>query len=78
MKKKTELKQIIKEELNKIIKEEFSIITDNFVSELKKFLKLQIKKGNIKNMTNDDVDAHTDIMYKTLIANKNMKKGFKL
>jgi len=76
--KKSELKSMIKEELQNIIKEEFSVMTGNFVSELEKFLKLQIKKGNIKNMANDDVDTHADIMYKALVANKNIRKGFKL
>lgn len=72
--KKSELKAIIKEELNKIIKEEFSIMTSNFINELKKFLKLQIKKGNIKNITIDDINTYANIMYKALIINKNMKK----
>lgn len=78
MKKFNVLRQLIKEELNSLLVEEFSVTTGNFVKELEKFLKLQIKKGNIKNMSEDDVETHADIMYRALIANKNMKKGFKL
>jgi len=64
------IRNAIREIIIDTLNEEYSIMTGKFINDLEKFLALQIKKGNIKNMSIDEVDKYANIMYKSLIENK--------